>query len=61
MTRLARLSILSDGHEDSDEATDTFRKVREPVMSMLCMLQEPCVREANGQTSDPVGILWIRL
>ena len=27
-----RLSILLDGHENSDEATDTFRRVREPVL-----------------------------
>ena len=25
-----RLSILFDGHDDSDEAKDTFRRVREP-------------------------------
>ena len=31
----ARLSILRDGHEDSDEATEMFRKVRVPVLSIL--------------------------
>ena len=28
----ARLSILPDGHEDSDEATERFRRVRVPEL-----------------------------
>ena len=27
-----RFSILPDGHEDSDEAKDVFRRVREPML-----------------------------
>ena len=27
-----RSSILLDGHEDSDEATDTSRRVRKPIL-----------------------------
>ena len=40
-----RTSILLDGHEDSDEATDTFRRVRKLVLPML-RISQPCVREA---------------
>ena len=40
-----RSSILLDGHEDSDEATDTFRRVRKLVLPML-RISQPCVREA---------------
>ncbi len=30
-----RLSILPDGHEDSDEATEMFRRVSVPELKML--------------------------
>ena len=31
----ARSSILPDGHEDSDEATEMFRRVSVPELKML--------------------------
>ena len=47
---IPRSSILPDGHADSDEATDTFRRVKE-LLTQLKMSQ-PCVRE---QTSGRAG------
>ena len=39
-----RLSMLSDGHEDLDEANDTFRRVRVPALKM----SHPWVRKRCG-------------
>ena len=44
-----RSSILLNGHDDLDEANDTFRRVRELKLKM----SQPCVPEADGLTGKP--------
>ena len=50
-----RLSILPDGHENSDEATERFRRVRVPALKML----HPCVGEEVSVMCVGVRVLCV--
>ena len=53
-----RLSILPDGHEDSDEATDIFRRVRDLPLS-ISHACERSKRQDGSNVKTVSGVMWM--